>query len=433
MNKKIDRRQFIKGAAVTGAGLALGGGLFYGRRALAELLAGGQADIDRAMRDHKDGSISDEEAQATVEAYMTSGETDKPRVVHVRDADVTDWNGSGWYGNAVDQAGVNTMVQRGLQELTGQNAWGDIWDNLFSQVQPYQAGQRIAIKVNFNNSSGCSDSDNTIDALPQPINGLIAGLKQAGVQEQDVLIYDATKTGRYIPDRFRDPILSSYPDIAFYGRGSCTGVNSVSHGGHTSLTVQFSDPDGNLSDRLLANVLYAATYVINVPIVKRHGGDSFIPVSLGFKNHLGSLNNIIRGDSDSLHTYLSNSEALYQATYNPTVDIYSNPNIRDKTILTLGDGLYGAGGATQGALVSWGIFSDALNSLFFASDPVAIDCVMVDFLAAEGMVSQPGPAYDYLFCAEEAGLGVCEGTRGNPGGDPLGSGYEDIEYLPRNL
>jgi hypothetical protein len=40
-------------------------------------------------------------------------------------------------------------------------------------------------------------------------------------------------------------------------------------------------------------------------------------------------------------------------------------------------------------------------------------------------------SYDYLFCAEEAGLGV--GTRSAPGGKPLqepyGSGYDDIEYI----
>ena len=41
--------------------------------------------------------------------------------------------------------------------------------------------------------------------------------------------------------------------------------------------------------------------------------------------------------------------------------------------------------------------------------------------------------YDHLFCAQEAGLGVCEGTRSDPGGDPLqapyGSGYDEIEYI----
>jgi len=51
---------------------------------------------------------------------------------------------------------------------------------------------------------------------------------------------------------------------------------------------------------------------------------------------------------------------------------------------------------------------------------------------AEGLVSTPR-TYDHLFCAQEAGMGLCEGTRSDPGGDPLqepyGSGYDDIEYI----
>lgn len=351
-------------------------------------------------------------------------------VIHVRAPNATNWSGSGWYGNAVNQNVVDSMVQTGLQQLTGQSAWGDIWYSLFSSVQSsgYQAGQQIAVKVNFNNSSGCNDSDDTIDALPQPVSALIAGLKQAGVREQDIWIYDATKTGRYIPDRFRTPILSRHPNVRFCGRGACQGVIAASHGKDPSLTVRFQDPGNDLTDRQLADLLYDATYLINMPILKRHSGDQFIPVSLGFKNHLGSLNNILRGGNDSLHKYLGASEDLYRSTYSPLIDIYSNPNVNNKTVLTLGEGLYGSNGATGGAIVTWSIFGDALNSLFFATDPVAIDCVMVDFLAAEGRISQPGPAYDYLFCAQEAGLGLCEGTRSNPGGDPLGSGYSEIQY-----
>ncbi len=434
MSKKIDRRDFIKGAAITGAGLALGGGLLYGRRALAELLAAGQADIDRAIRDHKQGLISDENAQATVEAYMTSGGgPGYSRVVHVHDPDATSWNGSGWYGNAVSQSVVSDMMRTGLQRLTGQSSWDGIWSALFTQVQPlgYQAGQKIAIKVNFNNSGeGCGDNDSEIDALPQPVSALIAGLLQAGVQEQDIWLYDATKGGRYIPDRFRVPIANAYPNVSFYGKGECSGVQqSTFTGVDASLQVTFSDPDGNLTSRLLPDLLYYATYVINMPILKQHG---IHPVTLGFKNHFGSLNNIIRGGNDDLHAYISPSNSLYDSNYSPLVDIYINPNIKNKTILIIGDGLYAAPGATQ-APTQWATFgNDYPNSLFFAVDPVAMDCVMTDFVVTEWTWIK-SHAHDYLFCAQEAGLGTCEGTRSNPGGDPwqapYGSGYEDIEYI----
>jgi hypothetical protein len=357
-----------------------------------------------------------------------------PRVVHVHDPDATSWSGSGWYGNAVNQSVVDSMVQTGLQNLTGESSWADIWNDIFSRVQPsgYQAGQGIAIKVNFNNSSeGCGDNDTEIDALPHPVKALIAALKQANVREQDIWIYDATKGGRYIPDRFRTPILSSHPSVAFYGKGSCTSVNPARYDHvDTSLELRFSDPDGNLLNRWLPDLLYEATYLINMPILKEHG---IHPVSLGFKNHFGSINRIIGAGNDDLHYYISPTNSLYEATYSPMVDIFSNPNIKDKTVLTLGDGLYGAPGATRSP-VSWSTFDDDYpNSLFFATDPVAVDCVMADFVKAQWPGGIMDQTHDYLFCAQEAGFGTCEGTRDNPGGNPwqlpYGSGYSDIQYV----
>jgi hypothetical protein len=60
------------------------------------------------------------------------------------------------------------------------------------------------------------------------------------------------------------------------------------------------------------------------------------------------------------------------------------------------------------------------NSLFFATDPVAVDCVMCDFLAAEFNV---WPNNDnYLRLADQAGLGVYER------GHPWSAGYSQINY-----
>lgn len=366
------------------------------------------------------------------------------RVIHVRDPEATNWYGTGAFYHAVNRHVVNAMVLTGLQWLTDQNNWGDIWGLLFGHVHSggYSAGQKIAIKVNFNNSgragNGCDTHTNQSDALPHPVLALISGMVTAGVRASDIIVYDATfggeatVPGRIIPDYFRDPIAAAYSGVSFVGQEVCLGVVAASHGKHASLTVQFNDPDGNLSDRQLADVLYDATYVINVPILKRHGGDNYIPVSLGFKNHLGSIDRVVKSRSDSLHDYMETSEPLYRATYNPVVDIWYNPHIRDKTVLILGDGLYGAFSSQGQTPTHWNTFDDAPNSLFFATDPVAIDCVMADFLVAEGCIST-AHAYDYMFCAAEVGLGVCEGKRDNPGGDPwqrpYGSGYDSIDYV----
>jgi uncharacterized protein (DUF362 family) len=357
-----------------------------------------------------------------------------PHVVHVRSSNATSWNGTGYFYNAVNQNAVDAMIQTGLKRLTGATSWADIWGVLFGTVRVggYAPGQKIAFKVNLNNNrtsdTSCDTHGNVIDALPQPLLGAIRGMVAAGVQPSDIVIYDSI---RDVPSYLRNPILAAYPGVQFVGTGNCPGVTGPAHGKDPSLAVQFHDPNHYLQARSLANVLYDATYVVNVPILKRHSGDGAIPVSLGFKNHFGSLDRISGNGNDDLHLYVSTTGSQYSAAYNPLPDIYLNDNIRKKTALTLGDGLFGAFGVGNDAAMSWSVFGGPANSLFFSADPVAIDCVMVDFIVAQGLVTK-AHAYDYLFYASQVGLGLCEGTHASPGGNPLqlpyGSGYTTIRY-----
>jgi hypothetical protein len=403
MNKrKIDRRDFIKGAAITGAGLALGGGLLYGRRSLAALLAGNQEAIDRAIRDHKLGQVSDADAQATVAAYMTGG-PGEARVVHVHDPDATDWNFStGWYGDYVDQPAVDNMVDRGVMELTGASTVADAWSTL---IPNYMPGEAIAIKVSFNNAGSCGDSDNQIDALIHPVNAIVRGLKQMGVAEENVWVYEAV---RRIPDRFVNGCL--YPNVQFFS--NCRQPPGWSSDDPDAI-VTFNPPSGPVpSPMRLADVLVNAAYLINMPIIKTHSAG----VSLSFKNHFGTIK-----DPGALHDYILPDGSLFSTEYSPFVDIYQNPHVGAKTILTLGDGLFGAWHGYADAPSRWTTFDDAAsNSLFFATDPVALDCVMYDILAAETTIKDNADVY--LSVAADAGLGVFEH------GDPWGSGYSQIDY-----
>lgn len=354
-----------------------------------------------------------------------------PHVVHVRSSNATSWNGTGYFYNAVNQSVVDAMVQTGLKRLTGATSWADIWGVLFGKVRAggYSPGQKIAFKINLNNNSSCDGHGNVIDALPQPLLGVIRGMVAAGVEPSDIVIYDSI---RAIPSYLRNPIIAAYPGVQFVGTGGCPGVISPAHGKNASLAVQFHDPNHYLRVRYLTNVLYDATYVVNVPILKRHTGDGVVPVTLGFKNHFGSLDRIVGSGNDDLHQYVSTGGPQYSATYNPLPDIYLNNNICGKTVLTLGDGLFGAFSVADSAAMSWSVFSGPANGLFFATDPVASDCVMVDFIVAQGLVTK-AHAYDYLFYASQVGLGLCEGTRASPGGNPLqmpyGSGYTTIRYV----
>jgi len=146
---------------------------------------------------------------------------------------------------------------------------------------------------------------------------------------------------------------------------------------------------------------------------------------LGFKNHFGSLQ-----QCDLLHWSVTLGDGNYTSNYNVLVDMFNNPHFKNKTVLTIGDGLFGARINNWNEVPSpWASFDNhSPNSLFFSTDPVAIDCVMADFLDAETGV--PDRSDDYLKLANAAGLGTYERW------DALQQ-YHTIDYqlieLPVNL
>jgi hypothetical protein len=300
------------------------------------------------------------------------------------------------------------MLERGLVELTGVGSVGGAWATL---LPGYSPGKRIAVKVNFNNCGGCDDSDNVIDALVEPVNALISSLVEAGVQAQDVWVYDAI---RPIPARFygrRVNQQARYID----GSGCADQVATFNHV-HPSLKVSFSHP-GMVTDRWLTDLLYHASYLINMPILKRHGAH---PVTLGFKNHFGSLDNLGGDGDDNPHPYIIPSDDRYSANFSPLVEINANPNIAQKTVLTVGDALFGAS-SVSARPEPWTTFGGSSpNSLLLSRDRVAIDCVMCDLLRAEWGLDPA--AYDYLMLAEQRGLGTFEK------GDPWGARYDRLDY-----
>jgi hypothetical protein len=342
-----------------------------------------------------------------------------PRVVWVHDEDATNWDyGRNYYGREeyVDQSVINEMADQGLMALTGASTVADAWRELLPQYQP---GQTIAIKVNLNSNwehsldcqnkceINCDQHDLRINALPQPVNALIRGLKLIGVDETDIWVYEASKP---MTERFVKRITSLYPDVTFFD-DSDRGCQA--HESWDLTSVDFQPPGGiaDPEDRRLSNVVVKADYLINMPIMKKHGGAG---LSLSFKNHFGSID--IPG---RLHPWIfgpgtQHAGDHYSLVYSPMVDIYLNPNIADKTVLTVGDGLYGDRKDNTNKPRRWDSFgNDSPNSLFFSRDPVAIDSVMADILHAEGYDGGVlGFADDYLKLAADEGLGVYE--RGDP-------------------
>lgn len=372
---QLSRRDFLKGLALTGAGLVVGGGLWRSRRSLAALLAGSQSAIDQAIKAHKAGQLTDAQAQATVEAYMAPTTTPgQPKVIHVRDTDATSWNGSSnYYWQYVNQSVVTAMVDQGVMALTGTSTRADAWRALLPN---YTAG-KVAIKINFNNSG----NGNIIDALYQPINAIIQGLTAIGVALSDIVIFDAVRP------------------IPTYFRNGCTAGVTFCEVGDTDFPTPISFSRPGIPAQYLARVVTEAAYLINVPILKSH---SITGVTLGFKHHFGSIN-----QCSQLHDYVDpNNGTYYRSDHNPLVDIYLNPHIRNKTVLIVGDALFGSKDNTNSVPIPWNLFDGFPESLLFATDPVAMDCVMFDLLAEEPAYYAWDEAAEYLLLAAAAGLGT---------------------------
>jgi hypothetical protein len=324
----------------------------------------------------------------------------RPRVVHTHSVNATTWNGQADFWRYVNQGVVNEMVDRGVMTLTRASSAADAWRALLPR---YQAGQGIAIKVNMTNGG-----NGRLDALYQTINAIARGLTQIGVCENDIWVYDATDN---LPNHFVQGC--QYPGILFYDEGAHNRATFDSTDPTAYIT--FSPPPGVQPPPpvKLTDVLINAKYIINIPILKGHFTGA--GVTLAFKNHLGSTNNPV-----GFHDYIFPSGTYFRADYNPLVDMYRNPHVGAKTVLTIGEGLF-AGTTWDSLPLPMATFGNKPpNSLFFATDPVALDCVMYDLLAAEWEV--PAGAGYYLPLAGSAGLGVFEH------GKPWTTGYLRMDY-----
>jgi uncharacterized protein (DUF362 family) len=323
----------------------------------------------------------------------------RPRVVSVHTPDATSWNhSSDYHWDTIDQTVVNDMVAAGIKALTGKKDSADGW----AQLVPHQTGQAVAIKVNFNNSWSCSSS-NIMDAYPETVNAVIDGLMSIGIPANRIWIAEPS---RVFPNRFIDQIRQ--PEVQFFSVfPSCSpkisATDYVSENSNDASSTTY--PTGNYIRP--AQVFVDADHLINIALVKGHDGAG---VTLSLKNHFGSIT-FAGSDPDQarqqMHSWLypgANPDP------NKTIlgDINNNPHIRGKTRLVIGDGLFGNPFDNTSEPVRWRIFDNKdPNILFFATDPVALDSVICDYINEER--SQNGyskATTGYLSHANAMGLGI---------------------------
>jgi len=323
------------------------------------------------------------------------------RVIWVWNPNATEEELTGywWLAENNNQYVLDNMMSYGLQNLAGTDDDLEAWDFLFKYFNEqhgngnisYQAGEKIAIKINLNNcwhTGGQVDyiyEDEDLDASPYVVKSLLKQLIDVvGVNQSDITIFDASRAManwfynrlyyEYYPD---STLIPEFPNVNYVDRlGRASGREKAAA---SEVRVYLAEnPQGTCEYMTLPTVVIEADYLINMPIMKRHPIQN--GVTLSGKNFFGTfIEDVIQ-----VHPY--HKFGLIMG--NPTIqtDLFAHEHLGGKTILYLGDGIFSTkiDHATIAKFNMYPFNGDWTNSLFFSQDPVAIDSVMYDFLYTEG-------------------------------------------------
>lgn len=307
------------------------------------------------------------------------------RVVWVHDPAVATWDGktgNWWDENVVSQPEADKMLKESLTSLTGEKAEKKAWKDLFRYFNSkhgkknlnYQSGQKIAVKINVNNTYSHQDSPE-INATPQLVLSLLKSLvNEAGVPQDRITVFDAS---RFITDNIYNKCHAAFPGVVF--------VDNVGGDGRVKSTyaenaIPYSVDNGKLATGL-ATCAVEADYLINMALLKGHVGQG---VTLCAKNFYGvtSIDNNWRKNAHNNF----NPDRQGNPQYLTFVDFIAHKDLGDKTMLFLIDGIYGSKLVNGGPGPKWKMtpFNNSWGcSLLASQDPVAIDAVGLDFLRCE--------------------------------------------------
>jgi len=312
------------------------------------------------------------------------------RVVWVHDPDSTGWDGQSgrwWDDNNTDQDAVDLMVSKTIQTLTGRTSDPEAWDALFRHFNRtkgfgdvgYQAGEKIAIKINMNQENSSAGNWSPAQGNPSP-HVLYSVLKQltdvAGVPGSAITIYDAARyIGNPIYNKIRsdpDPNFQAIRFVVKPGLARSGRIAAVEDRANPLLT--------KAGTAYLPQCVTGAKYLINMALLRPH---SLFGITLCAKNHFGSTYFPSGGGwtPSPMHNYGQRTNSM--GSYNCLVNLNGHRHLSGKTLLYMIDGLCSA--RNQSAeVIKWQSFGDDwCSSLFASQDPVAIDSVALDFLRNE--------------------------------------------------
>jgi len=281
-----------------------------------------------------------------------------------------------------NQENCDWMVRQTLVTLTGKENESKAWNALFESFnqsnrnikQAYKKGEKVAIKINQNNTYSHEDSEE-LNASPHLTLSLLRSLvNEAGVPQENITILEPS---RFITDFLYNKCTSEFPNVKYVDN---SGENGRVKATYVENAIPYSADNGKLATGLAA-CLEEADYVINMALLKGHVGQG---VTLCGKNWYGVTD--IHADWRKNAHVNFDQDRKGNPKYLTFVDYMGHKYLGAKTMVYFIDGLYGSMNVAGKPSGKWSMppfNNDWPSSLFASQDPVAIDAVGVDFISSE--------------------------------------------------
>jgi Domain of unknown function (DUF362) len=305
------------------------------------------------------------------------------RVVWVHDAKAVRWEmkGSWWEDAYNDQAAIDAMLSRSIQWLTTEKSDAKAWNALFRYYNRthgrgdagYKAGEKVAIKVNLNNTTG----HGTIPRLNTSPHLTLSLVKElvtaAGVKPSAITVLDPS---RFVPSNLYEKVHGPYPAVVFIDH---IGGDGRVKAEFTMGAIPFSSPSKNANG--VATAAIEATYMIDASVLKGHVSSG---VTLSAKNLFGLTSIDPDWHKNDHHGFAPNRDGT--PSYSAFVDFLGHKDMGEKTVLFLMDALYANDLVDDPPHLKWKMApfdGEWPASLFASQDAVALDSVSLDFLRSE--------------------------------------------------
>ena len=308
------------------------------------------------------------------------------RVVWGHNPKIASWDGKTgfwWEDQYNNKPETDQLLAQTLFGLTNTKNEKKSWDVLFRYFNKtkrnvdagYQAGQKVAIKVNLNNTYSL-ESNNEINANPHLIVSLLKSLvNEGGIPQKNITVADPS---RFITNNVYETCHTSFPDVHYVDHNGGEGREKATF---VENGMPYSVDNGKVATGL-ATCFVEADYVINMALMKGHVSQG---VTLCAKNFFGctSIEDDWRKNAHS-SGFSQNKQGKH--TYSVYPDYIGHKDLGGKTMLFLIDGIYSNKFVDRVPAFRWALApfnGNWPNSLFASQDGVAIDSVVLDFILAE--------------------------------------------------